>query len=93
MRNIWFISDQHYLHKNILKFEDENGLRIRPEFQCKSPDHPNKCNCVNHMDEYMIEKHNSVVKDGDKVYFGGDVTFRYGSEFNNIMSRLKGQKR
>ncbi len=41
----------------------------------------------------MVKKWNSVVKDHDFVYHLGDVTFKYDKDFNNLMSRLKGQKR
>lgn len=82
MADIWFISDHHFFHVNILKFTDSKGNRIRPEF-----------NTIEEMHEDMVNKHNSVVKTTDKVYFQGDVTFKYGSEFNSLMSRLNGHKR
>ena len=78
----WFISDTHFFHENILKFTDDSGQRIRPEFEI-----------MEEMHETMIERWNSVVKPQDYVYHLGDVTFRYGSEFNNLMHRLKGKKR
>ena len=42
------------------------------------------------MHEYIIDKWNSVVKDGDKVYHLGDVYF---SDKGKILHKLKGQKR
>lgn len=80
MRNIWFISDHHAGHKNILNFLDDDGNRIRP------------FNSVEEMDEYMIDRHNSVVKDDDIVWFGGDATFN-NKTFPNFITRLKGKKR
>lgn len=77
----FFISDTHFFHANILKFVDDNGQRIRP------------FSSLEEMHEYMIQRWNSVVKDQDYVYHLGDVTFRYDGPFNNLMSRLKGQKR
>jgi calcineurin-like phosphoesterase family protein len=77
----WFISDTHFFHTNILKFTGEDGKRIRP------------WNSLEDMHEYMITKWNSVVKDNDYVYHLGDVTFQYHNGFNELMSRLKGQKR
>jgi calcineurin-like phosphoesterase family protein len=77
----WFISDTHFFHANVLKFKDLAGHKVRP-FQD-----------VKEMNEYMIKKWNSVVKDNDNVYHLGDVTFDYGKEFNQLMSRLKGRKR
>ena len=32
MSDIWLISDTHFGHANCLKFTDESGQRIRPEF-------------------------------------------------------------
>lgn len=77
----WFISDTHFFHANILKFTNSEGKRIRP------------FDSLEEMHEYMIEKWNSVVKDNDYVYHLGDVTFQYHGAFNNLMSRLKGDKR
>ncbi len=77
----WFISDTHFFHENILKFTGNDGKPIR-NFES-----------INHMHEFMVDKWNSVVKANDYVYHLGDVTFRYGSEFNELMSRLNGRKR
>ena len=68
-------------HSNILKFTDDAGVKIRPFAS------------IEEMHEVMIERWNSVVKPQDKVYHLGDVTFRYGGEFTNLMSRLRGHKR
>lgn len=78
----WFISDTHFFHSNILKFTGDDGKRIREPF-----------NSLEEMHETMIQNWNSLVKDNDYVYHLGDVTFRYDGAFNNLMSRLKGQKR
>lgn len=80
MSNIWFTSDTHFGHSNILTFLNEDGSFLR-EFAN-----------VQEMDEHMIYKWNSVVKDGDKVYHLGDVTFNY-DDLPKVMSRLKGKKR
>jgi len=77
----WFISDTHFFHANILKFTGDDGKRIRP------------FDSLEEMHEMMIENWNSVVKDQDYVYHLGDVTFQYHGAFNNLMHRLKGQKR
>lgn len=82
MPDIWFISDTHFGHTNILSFRSvTNGELIRPGFRD-----------VKHMDEEMIERWNSVVKDNDKVYHLGDVAF--GERvLDRVMPRLKGRKR
>jgi calcineurin-like phosphoesterase family protein len=75
-KNIWVISDHHFNHKNIIKFTGLDGKLMRPGFDN-----------IDHMNQHMVEMHNSVVKPGDKVYFGGD----FGDpEFANL---LVGQKR
>lgn len=49
-------------HSNILGFTNNDGSLLRPGFRDAT-----------HMDEHMIDKWNSVVKHGDKVYHLGDV--------------------
>lgn len=80
--DIWVISDTHFGHKNILNFTNEDGSPLR-DFSS-----------VEEMDEYMIDKWNSVVKPQDKVYHLGDVFFGSFSHYEtNIHPRLNGKKR
>ena len=84
MSNIFLISDTHFNHVNILNFTNYAGEKVRPEFAT-----------VEDMNEYMIEKWNSVVRDNDVVYHLGDVHF--GASKNeksnrSILSRLRGRK-
>lgn len=81
MANIFVTSDTHFNHSNFLNFTDENGKKIRPFSD------------VNEMNECMIERWNSVVKPGDKIYHLGDVYFGSQVEADVILSRLNGQKR
>lgn len=76
-RGIWFISDTHFQHKNIIRF---------------SPD-PDKFSTVEERDELMIENWNKVVKPGDKVYHLGDVGFGDKANLPGIINRLNGSKR
>lgn len=78
----WFISDTHFFHGNILKFVDDEGLRIRREF-----------NSLDQMHETIVKNWNSVVGHNDYVYHLGDVTFQYHRPFNELMYSLKGKKR
>lgn len=78
MNNIYVISDHHFSHVNFLNSKDENGNQIR------------KFPSIKEMDEFMIECHNSVIKDNDHVYFLGDVFF--GKGYTNLFA-LKGKKR
>ena len=81
-RHIWVISDTHFFHQNILKFEDDDGRLIRPGFSD-----------VNHMNETIIQNWNSVVMPGDKVYHLGDVFFGARENYRPIIDRLNGKLR
>lgn len=77
--DIWFISDTHWQHENILKF---------------CPSRAERWDTVKEMNEAMIDNWNSVVKPQDKVYHLGDVTFGNKDDYvNNIHPRLNGKKR
>lgn len=82
-KNIWFISDTHFQHKNIaLVFTDaKTGKRVR------------NFNSVQEMDETMIQNWNSVVKYGDIVYHLGDVFFGNAESADKILQRLNGEKK
>lgn len=79
--DIWFISDTHFGHANIIKFTNDDGTLIRPFAS------------VQEMDEKIIHEWNSVIKPDDKVYHLGDVSFGQKSTYDKIMARLHGQKR
>lgn len=78
---VWFFSDPHFGHSNILKFQDHQGNLIRPGFDD-----------TDHMDEHIIEKFNDTIALYDKVYFLGDITFSV-KKLMEIMPRLHGKKR
>src|SRR5437667_10657804 len=80
-RNIFLISDTHFLHANILKFMNGEE-RLRKEFQS-----------LEEMHETIIQNWNSVVRVQDHIWHLGDVTFQYNHLFSEIMSRLNGHKR
>lgn len=80
---IFFISDTHFGHKNILKFLRRDGTPLRPGFHY-----------VDAMNEFIIEQWNATVRPQDKVYHCGD--FEMGltqNELNSIGHRLNGHKR
>jgi len=83
-KNIWVISDTHFNHANILKFEDRVGKAVRGQFSS-----------VEDMNEHMIQRWNEVVKPGDKVYHLGDVVFGDNKVewLDTHMPRLMGSKR
>lgn len=72
---IYFTSDEHYGHENIIKF-------------CNRP-----FKDTSEMREALIKNHNSVVRNGDRVYHLGDMFWRTLSdeEVLAIRYRLNGQ--
>lgn len=70
--NIWFTSDTHFGHKNIIRY-------------CNRP-----FSSVEEMDEVMIIRWNSIVKQKDIVYHLGDVTMGSYNDFWKIIPRLNG---
>jgi calcineurin-like phosphoesterase family protein len=80
MSNVFFASDHHFHHENILKFLRSDGTQLR------------SFNGIHHMHEHIIAQHNSVVKPDDKVYFLGDVCMTKNAAGLEILSRLNGIK-
>ena len=80
MANIFFCSDHHFHHQNILTFKRDDGSPLR-EFVD-----------VDHMNEHIVSCHNSVVRPGDKVYFLGDVVMSKKTSALEILARMNGEK-
>jgi len=78
--NTFIISDTHFSHENILTFNREDGQKVRPGFSS-----------FEEMDEYIVNKWNSVVKPQDKVYHLGDVVMK--KRYIDVVKRLNGRKR
>lgn len=81
-KDIWVISDTHFLHSNILTFKDSDDRLIRGS----------RFSSVEEMDDYMIEMWNSVVKPSDKVYHCGDVFIGDKEKFKTLWPKLNGKK-
>lgn len=75
----WVYSDPHFYHKNIVKFTNYDGTKVRP------------WDCAEQMTEDMIEMYNELVADTDRVYILGDVAFK-NSDMHKSVGRLKGRK-
>jgi calcineurin-like phosphoesterase family protein len=76
---IYFISDCHYNHSGSLKWN--NGTE-RPQFEN-----------VHQMNQYMIDKWNSVVTPEDEVYFLGDFAYKCSkTAAESIFWQLNGKK-
>lgn len=80
--NIFFISDTHFGHANILKFKGLDGNGVRPQFKT-----------VEEMNETMISRWNGAVGEHDKVYHLGDVCFGGIDTARTVLPRLNGRKR
>ena len=78
-KNIFFISDTHFGHANMITFLNYDGTRMRP------------FDSVEECDEFMIESWNKVVKPGDRIYHLGDVVYKCKNR-DEIMQRLNGEK-
>ncbi len=78
MANLFFISDTHFGHKNILTFESDEGNPIRA------------FSCIEEMNEHMVQAWNNTVGKQDKVIHCGDVAF--GKEALQHCGRLNGTK-
>jgi len=78
--NIFFASDHHFHHKNILTFKDSDDKPLRV------------FDDVEEMNEYMVDCHNRVVKPTDKVYFLGDISMSRNSKGLEILGRMTGEK-
>jgi calcineurin-like phosphoesterase family protein len=74
--NIWFTSDCHFSHANILKFCEKTR----------------KYTDVEEMNTKIIAKWNSMVKPNDEVYILGDLFFCKESIAIEILEQLAGKK-
>lgn len=81
MTKTFLISDHHFSQQSILTFKRDDDSLLRPGFES-----------TEEMDEHMINSHNSVVSNNDKVYFLGDIHSGASTRFDSIMSRLNGNK-
>jgi calcineurin-like phosphoesterase family protein len=81
LTELFFVSDTHFGHANILTFRGLDGELIRPGFSS-----------VEEMDELMVENWNKVVPENAHVYHLGDVCFGK-AHIHKIMPRLKGKLR
>lgn len=80
MSNVFFASDHHFGHANMMNFFKRDGVTpLRP---FKDSDD---------MDETIIENHNRVVKPNDRVYLLGDLSIarRNLHKVTRLNGRLK----
>ena len=79
MANIFVISDTHFGHAGILTFLQDNGSHLR------------SFGSAEEMDQFMVDRWNSVVRPQDHVYHLGDVAMKKDSI--ETVSRCNGHKR
>jgi len=85
--SVYFTSDPHYGHRNIIKYSRRPFLfDLQKGFDDRNLD-------VDSMDEALIQNHNSVVKPNDTIYFIGDFAFYKDQRKTiNVLRRLNGNK-
>lgn len=86
MANVWFTSDLHFSHKNILR-HCENRL--------KAFDIPNDISeeeKIQLHDRYLIKLWNKTVSKKDIIYVMGDFSFANTEGTKKIISKLNGNK-
>lgn len=75
----YYISDMHFFHKNVTK--EGNNFDNRP------------FNSLTEMHQYMKEKWNSKITNGDMVYILGDIAMRgTNEELIALVAQLKGRE-
>jgi calcineurin-like phosphoesterase family protein len=74
---IWFTSDTHFFHRNIIKYCPATRGQFSDEFQ---------------MTGFMVEAWNSRVKEDDIVYHLGDVGFGKTEYLVEVIKLLNGKK-
>lgn len=77
-KNIYFTSDLHLGHKNILKYENrDKKLNI---------------STIQEHDDKLIQNWNSIVTKDDLVFILGDVSFYGAKKTNELIKCLNGEK-
>lgn len=76
--NIFLSSDLHLGHESMMKFLRSDGSPLRVFDNAA------------HMNEHIIEQHNSVVKTTDKWYCLGDIAM--SKKFLPLLHRMNGEK-
>lgn len=74
--DVFFTSDLHLGHTNILKYESNTR----------------KFSSVEEMDEKIIQNWNNTVKPNDEVYLLGDISFHKLNKTVELLNRLNGKK-
>lgn len=86
MANIWFTSDLHFSHKNILRHCEERLKAFG------IPNDISEEEKVELHDKYLIKLWNKTVSKKDTIYVLGDFSFANTENTKKIISKLNGNK-
>ena len=78
--SVLFTSDLHLGHNNSIAARNRNEETCGRSFSR-----------VEEMNEFLIEKWNDKVNDGDEVYILGDLSYRSGVSVRSYLEKLKGR--
>lgn len=85
---VWFTSDTHFFHKNILRHCPERISALGMEDMAESQPEEQ----VTVMNERLIDLWNSTVSKHDRIYIVGDLSFAGKDDNMKLVSKLRGQK-
>jgi calcineurin-like phosphoesterase family protein len=84
MEQVWFVSDTHFSHRNIVKFCPQRQVEFGVDLN--DPDMLQK------HDDALIRRWNMTVGKHDTVYILGDLSFAPVEETKKILEKLHGKK-
>lgn len=88
MQNIWFTSDPHYHHKNIVRGTTEWDMQEALSNGVFTENRVRDFDTLEEHDEALIKAWNSVVKTGDTLYCLGDWSFGGMEQIEKFRLRL-----
>lgn len=88
MHNIFFTSDTHFYHKNILKY---SRIRLNAIGRIWEDYEADRTAITHQYSDFLIEKWNAQVTDDDDVYFLGDLAFIGKEKADALLNKLKGK--
>ena len=81
---IWFVSDTHFSHKNIVKYNTNRQEQLALD--------ANDENMLQKHDDALIKCWNETVKKHDTVYILGDFSFASPDDIKKMLGKLNGKK-
>jgi calcineurin-like phosphoesterase family protein len=81
MTQLWFASDHHLNHENILSFKRPDGSPLRT------------FSTIEEHNRVIVERHNAIVGLTDHVYFMGDVAMKIDETIRMLVGAMNGRKR